>query len=80
MKILGIMFCVLFLLMFIFCKVKVNGSTDITIIQRTLACLFGSFLLTLIFGLPILGIIYLLGIQNKDFNGILEVKNGKIFL
>lgn len=61
MKILGIMFCVLFLLTFIFGKVKVNGSTDITIIQRTLACLLGSLMLTLIFGLPILGIIYLLG-------------------
>lgn len=61
MKILGIMFCVIFLLMFIFCKVKVNGSTDITIVQRACACFFGSLLLTLILGLPALGIIYLLG-------------------
>jgi hypothetical protein len=61
MKILGIMFCVIFLLMFIFCKIKINGSTDITIIQRASACLITSLLLTVILGLPILGIIYLLG-------------------
>jgi hypothetical protein len=62
MKILGIMFCVIFLLMFIFFKVKVNGSTDITILQRIYACLIGSLLLTVILGLPTLGIVYLLGL------------------
>lgn len=62
MKILGIMFCALFLLMFLFFKIKVNGSTNITTLQRAYACLIGSLLLTVILGLPTLGIIYLLGL------------------
>jgi len=60
MKILGIMFCIIFLLMFIFAKVKIGNSTHITLIQRLGVCLIGSLLLTIILGLPILGIIYLL--------------------
>lgn len=60
MKILGIMFCVLFLLMFCFANIKVNNSTDITILQRAGACLIGSLVLTIILGLPILGIVYLI--------------------
>ena len=59
MKILGIMFCVLFLQMFCFAKIKVNKSTDITTLQRAVMCLICSLVVTLILGLPVLGIVYL---------------------
>lgn len=60
MKTLGIIFCIIFILTFLFADVKVNGSTDITILQRIELCLLFSLLFTVILGLPILGIIYLI--------------------
>ena len=62
MKILAIIFCVLFIWCFIFAKIDVNGSKDITIVQRVFASMIISVILTLIFGLPVLGILYLLGV------------------
>lgn len=59
MKILAIMFLELFLLMFIFADVKINGLKTDNILARAGACLIGSFILTAIFGLPVLGIVYL---------------------
>lgn len=62
MKILGIIFCILFLLIFLFAKIKINGNTDVTIICRAYASFIGSAILTLVLGLPILGIMKLLGL------------------
>ena len=62
MKILGIIFCILFLLIFLFAKVKINGSTDVTIVGRAYVSFIGSIVLTLFLGLPILGIMKLLGL------------------
>lgn len=60
MRVLGIIFICVFLLMFLFAKVKVNESTDVGIFQRAFVCLIGSGLLTLVLGLPICGLIYLI--------------------
>ena len=62
MKILAIIFCILFIWCFIFAKIEVNGSKDITIIQRMFASVIICAILTLVLGLPVLGIVYLLGI------------------
>ena len=62
MKILGIIFCILFLLIFLFAKVKINGSTDVSIVDRAYVSFIGSIVLTLFLGLPILGIMKLLGL------------------
>lgn len=59
MKILLIMFLIIYILMFLFGKVTINESTNISTLQRAAVCLIGSSLLTLVFGLPILGIVYL---------------------
>lgn len=53
------MFLILFLLMFIFADVKINGLKTDNILARAGACLIGSFILTAILGLPVLGIVYL---------------------
>ena len=62
MNIFGIMLCVIFIWCFIFAKIEVNGSKDITIIQRMFASVIICAILTLILGFPVLGIVYLLGI------------------
>ena len=59
MKTLGIIFCIIFMLTFLFAKIKVNGSTNITILQRIELCLLFTLGFTVILGLPILGVIYL---------------------
>ena len=59
MKILGIMFLALFLWTFLFGKVKLNGNTDIGTLQRAGVCVIGSLVITLIVGLPVLGILFL---------------------
>lgn len=61
MKILGLIFCFIFILFFLFAKVKVNGRTNITIIERAYVSTIASIIFTLMLGLPILGIIKLLG-------------------
>lgn len=60
MRVLGIIFLGVFLLMFLFANVKVNGKTNVGILQRAFVCLIGSGLLTLILGLPICGLVYLI--------------------
>ena len=62
MKILAIIFCVLFVWCFIFAKIEVNGSKDIISIQRVFASMIISAILTLVLGFPVLGILYLLNI------------------
>ena len=59
MKILAIMFLVLFLLMFIFADVKINDLKTDNILVRAGTRLIGSFIVTAILGLPVLGIVYL---------------------
>ncbi len=60
MRILGIMFCSMFLLMFLFAKITWNDSSDLNIIKRAIASLMGSFILTVVLGLPVLGLVYLI--------------------
>lgn len=60
MRILGIMFCSMFLLMFLFAKITWGDSSDLNIIKRAIASLMGSFILTVVLGLPVLGLIYLI--------------------
>ena len=60
MKILTILYCVLFILMFLFAEVKVNGRSCNQIFQRVFVCLIGSLIFTLILGFPVLGIMYLI--------------------
>ena len=62
MKILGIVFCLSFLIIFLFAKIKINGSTDVNIVDRAYASFICSVVLTLFLGLPILGIIKLIGL------------------
>ncbi len=60
MRILGIMFYSMFLLMFLFAKITWNDSSDLNIIKRAIASLMGSFILTVVLGLPVLGLVYLI--------------------
>lgn len=60
MKILVVMFLIIHILMFLFGEITINKSANISILQRAVVCLVGSSLLTLVFGLPILGIVYLI--------------------
>lgn len=60
MKILLIIFLIIYILMILFGKITINESTNISILQRVAVCLVGSGLLTLVFGLPVLGIVYLI--------------------
>lgn len=60
MRILGIMFCSMFLLMFLFAKITWDGRSDLSFIKRAIASLMGSFILTVVLGLPVLGLVYLI--------------------
>jgi len=59
-KVLFIMFLVLFILIFLFAKIEINGTYNITLIKRVYASIITSIVITLIIGLPILGIVYIL--------------------
>lgn len=59
-KVLGIIFLILFIASFLFAKIKINGRYDYSILDRVGACLVISFILTWILGLPILGILCLI--------------------
>lgn len=61
MNILGIMFLVLFLWMFIFGNITINKVKTANILTRAVLSILFSVFITLIVGLPILGIIKLLG-------------------
>lgn len=56
MRIIGITFLVMFLITFLCAKIKVNNSSDVTIMQRVFVSIMAAAILTLIIGLPILGI------------------------
>lgn len=60
MKLFGIIFLVLFILIFLFANINVNGKRNITILQRVYVSAIASLVMTIIIGLPLLGIIYLL--------------------
>lgn len=61
MKILVIIFCIMYLLMFFFAEVKVNDMPATNVFQRAGVCLMAATILTLLIGLPILGVVYLIG-------------------
>lgn len=63
MKLLLIIFGILFVLFFIFGNVKVNGSENVGIFKRTGACALAAAITTLIVGLPLLGIASLIGLN-----------------
>lgn len=46
----------MFLITFLCAKIKVNNSSDVTIMQRVFVSIMAAAILTLIIGLPILGI------------------------
>lgn len=59
MKFLIILFLILFVLMFCFAKVKIIGKKRISVLERVVMCAVASLFLSLVFGLPMLGIYYL---------------------
>lgn len=61
MKILALIFWIIFFLLFCFAEVKVNDLPATKISERVCACGICALILTAMFGLPILGIIYLVG-------------------
>ena len=62
MKDLVIIYLACYLWTFLFAKIKINRNSDISIIQRLYVCLFISLISTILIGVPILAIIYLVGI------------------
>jgi len=46
--------------MFLFAKITWGDSSDLNIIKRAIASLMGSFILTVVLGLPVLGLVYLI--------------------
>lgn len=63
MNMLEIIYLAFYLWMFFFGKVKIGENTNITLLQRAWVCMIGSTLLTILVGLPMLGILYLIGIK-----------------
>lgn len=58
---LGAAYC-LFIWMFLFCRIEVNGSDNVNIFTRAIACFAASVIITFILALPwfiILGILSL---------------------
>lgn len=60
MKIIGIMILVLFLIMFLFGTVKVNGKPTNNIFTKAIGAAIYAVISGLIIGIPILGIIKLI--------------------
>lgn len=60
MKILLVIFLVFSALFLIFGDLKLNGKKAETFIERLICSILGGFEITIIFGLPILGILYLI--------------------
>lgn len=59
MKFLGIMFFSLIILSTLFANIKINGKGTNNLLTRFVVSIFGSFIITLVLGLPALGIYYL---------------------
>ena len=62
MQVLMIMFTVFFMVCLLFGKITVDGKKVNSFFYKTYASIFFSIFLTLLFGLPLLGIIKLLGL------------------
>ena len=60
MKLFGVIFLVLFILIFLFAKITVNYGKNPTIWQRVHASAIAALLLSIVIGLPLFGIIYLI--------------------
>lgn len=60
MELLGTIYLIFFILLFLFAKVQSNNIEVTNIFHRAFLCLIGSFFITIILGLPILGITYLI--------------------
>ena len=60
MKILGVIFWV-FYLFFIFRKIQIECK-ELTLIERIQVFIIVSFIITITLGLPLLGILYLIGV------------------
>ena len=60
MRSLAIIFFVVYIGMFLFGKITVNGDTKPRMLKRAVACAWGSLVLTLLVGLPVLGLVYLI--------------------
>lgn len=76
MKVLFIMFLVLFILIFLFAKIEINGTYNITLIKRVYASIITSIVITLIIGLPILALCIFL--QAKFIHGVRKNENGVV--
>lgn len=59
MKILLIMFSIITMTMFLFANIEVNGYPTRNIITRAICSIISGSILTLMFGLPLLGVISL---------------------
>lgn len=62
MRVLGITFIILYFIFLFFGNLQINGNTKLTLWQRAVLSLFGSTVLTIVIGLPILGLLSLFGI------------------
>lgn len=60
MNLLLIIFLLLFIYSMFFGNIKINNRTVTNMFERIIPCLFMSLIITLIFGLPILGVMFLL--------------------
>lgn len=59
MKVLLIIFGIMSTIIFLFGNIKINGGTNINILERLIASVVFGFAIAIIIGLPILGIISL---------------------
>lgn len=62
MRVLGIMFVILYFIFLFFGNLQINGNTKLTLWQRAVLSVFGSAVLTIIIGLPVFGLLSLFGI------------------
>lgn len=62
MKVLGIMYLAIYILLFATAKIKVSGVVTNSLWLRFVVVSIFSTLLTVILGLPLLGLLYLLGL------------------
>lgn len=61
MKILALIFLVMYIIMFLFAKVDSTGLHSLWgILYRVIVCLAASAIVTIIIGIPILGIVFLI--------------------
>lgn len=60
MRALGIIFCVLFLIMLFEARITINDEPVHNLVQRVLVSIIASAVITLVIGLPVVGIICLI--------------------